>query len=143
MNSVKEGKYRVRFHLGRGSNYLKWQVKNPSGTVSYYDPSVVRLVMLNARLHNRTNVAKNICQGANKTVCAWIECDWVGVTTAKTPPYGKNALMYNPRTLPHWTDKEGKNLDNHKFDLIVSNEKFLYSNLKLSDFDNTHLEDVA
>ena len=62
MNSTKEGKYRVRFHLGRGSNYLKWQVKNPSGFVSYHDPSAVRLVMLNARMHNRTNLAKNISQ---------------------------------------------------------------------------------
>lgn len=135
-------KYRVRFHLARGPNYLHWQVKSPDGSVTYHNPDMVRLVMLNARLHNRPNVAKTICRGANKTVCAWIECDWVGVTAVNTVPFGKNAIMYNPRKLPHWTDKTGQDLDNKKFDLIVSNEKFLYTNLKLTDFDNKNLEEL-
>ena len=67
--------YRVRFHLGRGANYMKWQVRDSNGGVRYYDPESVRQVMLNAKLHNRPNVAKKICEGANKTVCAWVECE--------------------------------------------------------------------
>ncbi len=122
--------YRVRFHLGRGENYMKWQVKDSNGVVRYYDPESVRLVMLNAKLHNRPNVAKKICEGANKTVCAWVECEWVGVVSNMETkvPFGKNAILYNPRKSPHWTNKRGENLDGMQFGSIVSNQKFLFTN---------------
>ena len=122
--------YHVRFHLGRGANYMKWQVKDSNGVVRYYDPDSVRLVMLNAKLHNRPNVAKKICEGANKTVCAWVECEWVGVVSEMDSkvPYGKNAILYNPKKAPNWTNKQGENLDGKHFHTIISNQKFLFTN---------------
>lgn len=67
-------KIQVRFHLGAGKNFMKWQVKE-DGRVSYFDPETTNLVLINAKLRNQIETAKKINQGANKTVCAWVECD--------------------------------------------------------------------
>ena len=32
-------KYKIRFNLGRGENYLKWKVTSPNGAVNYYEPN--------------------------------------------------------------------------------------------------------
>ena len=65
--------YQVRFHLAKGENFMKWQVKDLSnGEVNYYDPSEYQLVMYDSVLKNQKTTAKKINCGANKTVCAWI-----------------------------------------------------------------------
>ena len=36
---------KVRFNLGRGTNYMKWKVTYPDGNIEYYNPTEVQLVM--------------------------------------------------------------------------------------------------
>ncbi len=43
---------KVRFHLAKGENFMKWQVTSPSG-VAYYDPEHFHITMRNCKLRNR------------------------------------------------------------------------------------------
>ncbi|NBT57246.1 hypothetical protein EBT16_00520 [bacterium] len=114
---------KVRFHLGRGPNYMKWQIKQRDGQTVYLDPSSVQLKLNNCTLKNNKRLAREIHEGANKTVCAWIMCDFVELTQKK--PEGTE-IGYNPRKNPFWTD--GSNdLDNKKYDQIVSDGRRLYA----------------
>ena len=72
-------KYKIRFNLGRGENYLKWKVTSPNGDVNYYEPNDVCLHMENCKLVNQQGTANKIFDGANKTVCAWIESETVTI----------------------------------------------------------------
>ena len=39
-------RYKVRFHLARGDNYMKWQVTDlQQDTKSYFDPNLKSIVM--------------------------------------------------------------------------------------------------
>lgn len=98
--------YKVRFHLQKGPNYLKWQVRAPDGSVSYYDPKEFSLVMINCKLKNRVKTAQKIHDGADKSVCAWIECKQINVyqeVLSTNTLYG--TLSYNPKVHPHWVLK--------------------------------------
>ena len=64
-------RYRVRFHLAKGDNYMKWQVfDRQSNTKDYIDPDSKSIVMLECELGNHPTTAKKIYNGENKTVCA-------------------------------------------------------------------------
>ena len=39
-------KYKVRFNLGKGENFMKWKVTSPEGHVDYYDPNEHTLIMI-------------------------------------------------------------------------------------------------
>mgnify|MGYP005687380891 CR=1 FL=1 len=89
-------RFQVRFHLGKGANYMCWQVKdfglNPAanngrGDIDYYAPSNVSLELTNCTLKNSPTTARKIYEGNHKTVCAWVECDMVDV-------HYKNCLLY-------------------------------------------------
>ena len=71
--------YKVRFHLGRGKHFMQWQIKSDENVVSYVDPLDNQLAMLGCRLSLQPSAAQKIHDGANKTVCAWIECESVQV----------------------------------------------------------------
>lgn len=114
--------YKVRFHLGAGINYLKWQV-SIGNTVKYYDPNKVMLAMFGCELKNRPNIAQKIFDGAKKDVCAWVNCELVRVLLP-TETNGK-PVLYNPRKKPFWTNENGENLDGHKFGILLSNGKTL------------------
>ena len=69
------GDYKLRYHLARGKNYKKWQLKHMSpvgkfalGTF-YRDPDTFCALLHNCRLRNHGTVAKKIHDGMNKTVC--------------------------------------------------------------------------
>ena len=95
-------KCKVRFNLGRGKNYLKWKVSYPTGEVSYHDPNEVTLYMEECRLFNQRATADKIYNGANKTVCAWIECSSVSIGSKMDTLPLSVLVHYNPRTFPHW-----------------------------------------
>ena len=71
--------YKLRYHLARGRNYKKWQLKHmsPVGKFAldtfYRNPDDFVALLHNCRLRNHGSVAKKIHDGMNKTVCAWIE----------------------------------------------------------------------
>jgi len=112
------GKYKVRFHLGRGENYRHWQIIRPDGEREFVKPSDdTQIRMWNCRLVNRGKTAKKIYDGnCNKTVCSWIECEKLEVKGIlgslfsddekdKFVGYEKGVrLEYNPRKNPFWVD---------------------------------------
>lgn len=105
--------FKVRFHLAKGKNFQKWQVRH-GRTVAYYDPSQVQLVLKGCTLHNQPATAKKICDGQEKTVCAWVACDSVEVihnfiTLADVPVC--NLIHYNPKKTPFWRDGNDNNID--------------------------------
>ena len=123
----KDRKYKVRFHLATGKNFMKWQirelVKGEKDIVAFHDPNKVSLRLKNCKLHNQSNTANKIYEGANKTVCAWIECDSVEIEQATTSE--NTRVSYNPRVSPHWIINE-KNVDNIEVNEIISSNKSLY-----------------
>ena len=99
---MAKNKYQVRFNLGKGKNFMKWKVSYPSGTARYYEPSEVLIIMNGCKLVNHKGTAKKIFDGANKTVCAWVECDEVKVIDKVVTQSEARQVCYNPRVTPHW-----------------------------------------
>lgn len=128
---------KVRFHLSKGKNFMKWQVTSPSGNVEYFDPIETQLSLKGCVLKNHKKVAETIFKGANKTVCAWVLCEEIYINGIA--PFiqadnkdQSNRLRYNPRVKPNWM-YGGVVVDNCKFDELVSVDRGLYvteNNLK-------------
>lgn len=116
-------RYEVRFHLGKGENFGKWQVKSLAG-VRYYDPATVSLTMLDCQLRNHPTVAKRIFDGANKDVCAWVDCNEVLVEAPHTPP--GLPVSYNPRVAPYWRNLTGGNIDNIRLSVLRTVSKSVF-----------------
>lgn len=135
--------FRVRYHLGRGENYMKWQVKDCStGHIEYKDPEEWSLALYDCTLVNNKRIARTILKGENKTVCAWIECECVGYIKVGYEPKDEveasviNAfdkdwdesitiIKYNPRKKPHWVDNRGKDIDSSKHKCILTKNRTL------------------
>ena len=122
------GKYKVRFHLGKGPNYRHWQVISPKGDRTFYDPDETFIFMENAKLHNNCKTARQIHAGRNKTVCARITCDNLearGILNylfSESPsPTGKTQIHYNPRKNPHWIEN-GENVDFKRYKRLFTHE---------------------
>jgi hypothetical protein len=124
-NIMRRDTERVRFHLGRGENYMHWQVKDCLGNVYYLDPDKWYLTMEACKLKNVGTAAIKIYEGSNKTVCAWVECESVFAT--KRPPHDRfnTEVSFNPRTLPYWIC-EGENVDNEKYVTVRSAGRKLF-----------------
>jgi len=121
--------YKIRFHLGRGDNFMKWQVKHPDGTVEYHRPEERQLAMFNAKLKVQLGTSKKIHEGACKTVCAWVECDELqvlGKPDLIKPGHNDFYVRFNPRHNPNWTDRYSNVMNDEKFDLIVSDDRSLF-----------------
>lgn len=99
---MAKDKYQVRFNLGKGKNFMKWKVSYPSGTARYYEPSEVLIIMNGCKLVNHKGTAKKIFDGANKTVCAWVECEEIKVIDKVVTYSNARQVCYNPRVTPHW-----------------------------------------
>lgn len=114
-------RYEVRFHLGKGKNYAKWQVKSAAG-VQYYDPSEVSLTLLDCQLRNQPAAARKIYEGANKNVCAWIDCNEVFVSgvvdAAVLQKLGGIPVRYNPKVAPYWRNFAGEKIDGVRAEVL-------------------------
>tara|TARA_R110000822_G_scaffold34517_1_gene98018 strand:+ start:1899 stop:2429 length:531 start_codon:yes stop_codon:yes gene_type:complete len=119
-------KYKIRFNLGRGENYLKWKVTSPNGDVNYYEPNNVCLHMENCKLVNQQGTAKKIHDGANKTVCAWIESETVTILEPLNIAQGIK-VSFNPRVQPNWVC-DGEIVDKGRFDVLYTHESGVYYN---------------
>jgi hypothetical protein len=115
---MAKNKYQVRFNLGKGKNFMKWKVSYPSGTARYYEPSEVLIIMNGCKLVNHKGTAKKIFDGAEKSVCAWVECDGVKVIDKVVGQSDARQVCYNPRVTPHWV------LDNEVVDKVEFEELF-------------------
>ena len=119
--------YKVRFHLAQGENFMKWQIKSRvnDGTgardvIEYHDPEEVTLLMSKCKLRNQASTAKKINEGANKTVCAWIDCENVRVLDRKIPQtHIDDFVRFNPRIKPYWMGRnQSDNLDNQEIETL-------------------------
>lgn len=119
--AMSADKIKVRFHLAKGLNYQRWQIRTQDN-VEYYDPEDWTLEMRNATLRNRRKTAERIRMGENKTVCAWVECDQLKATPSRNhaAPDAQEMVMYNPRKEPHWTNIEGADLDDSEYSKLVT-----------------------
>ena len=127
--------YKVRFHLGRGKNFMKWQVKylgteyGGDDVVSYVDPQDNQLAMMNATLKVQPSTAKKIHEGACKTVCAWIQCEAVQILPANRLKVNDHdyRIQFNPKHCPDWINSwNGNVISNDEYNLIFTNDRSLY-----------------
>ena len=129
----KKKRFQVRFHLGKGANYMCWQVKdNRNKGIEYYPPSNVSLELTNCTLRNSPSTAMRIYNGNAKTVCAWVECDMVDVNYKKDPSFSKPPIKnmdkykYNPKKHMHWFTKRNANADDKNLRKMHTNNRSLY-----------------
>lgn len=122
-------KWRVRYNLGRGENYMKWAVNERSKT-EYISPDEYNMKLTNCKLRNQKGTAKKICEGAHKAVCAWLQSEELKVLKPFVTmhiPEGSVELMYNPRTAPHWRKKgSDEDMDNKVFEYVFIVGKNIY-----------------
>ena len=120
--------FKVRFHLQKGENFMKWQIKDADGTVSFHDPSEVTLYMRGCFLRNRKGTAQKIYDGANKDVCAWVEAEEVVVMIPLKNPMNSSNVAYDPRVTPYWR-LNGENVDKTSYgELFTSGRKIFLTN---------------
>lgn len=113
--------FKIRFNLGRGKNYQKWRITdNTNGQSFYLDPKGVCLTLVKCTLRNQKGAANKIHQGANKTVCAWIDCE--DILAGSAIDVEGELVKYNPREIPNWIYR-GDNVDGKTFDKLLTNGK--------------------
>ena len=119
-------KFKIRFHLGAGENFMKWRIENVDNkTVSFFDPSNFNVIIKDGKLYNQKSTAKKINEGANKTVCAWIMATDYKMTKLFDNEI-QSEIKYNPRQTPHWTNKDGDNLDGKEYKtMYIINKRIL------------------
>ena len=129
--------YKVRFHLGRGKNFMKWQVTSNLNTgdgtgakhvVSYVNPQENQLAMLGCKLSLQPTAAQKIHDGANKTVCAWIECEAVQVLEVNRikPNEQDYRIKFNPRQSPNWTDGYNNVVSGNEYEILFTNDRTIW-----------------
>jgi hypothetical protein len=121
--------YKIRFNLGRGEHFMKWKVTSPEGCIDYYDPSSISIVMHDCKLRNQAGTAQKIHDGANKTVCAWIEAEDVYLVNKEQQVDWRNdlELSFNPRKTPHWVyTHEIGSIDNREIPIIMTQGRRLF-----------------
>lgn len=124
--------YKVRFHLGRGSHYMHWQVKD-AHSVKYYDPKLYQLELGNCKLVSRHSAAKKVFDAGIKNVCGWVECEnyWV-LNVERHIPIPTNELerlFYNPIIDPCWrrgSDDGEFSWDNNYFASLITDGNKIY-----------------
>lgn len=117
---------RIRFNLGRGSNYKKWKITNTkTKEILYINPNDVSLLLNKCTLVNNKIASDRIFNGHNKYVCAWIECESYSIIdNIKDVPDVE--IKYNPRIKPNWTNDNDDNLDDYNFNNLITLKNKIY-----------------
>ena len=116
---MAKDKYTIRFNLGRGARFKTWKITSPNGKTQYLQPNEVCIVMHNCRLYNSKTTAKRIHDGANKTVCAWIEAENIEILGNVLKACESPKVKYNPRVSPNWV-VNGENADNNIYNELFT-----------------------
>lgn len=117
---------KVRFHLGRGENFMKWKIQYPNGDIQFLNPTEYQIHLIGCQAKNSKKIAQRIFEGYEKVVCAWILCDEVRIVSQQF--YGETngtRLTYNPRVAPNWVFN-GADVDNANFGFMFSVDYRLY-----------------
>jgi hypothetical protein len=123
-----EREFKVRFHLGKGENFMKWRIENMiTGKVEFFCPKDYDLELENCKLHNQVGAARKIFVGENKTVCAWVMAEKVAILIGgNCCADEKDFVSYNPRILPHWRDFGDNNLDKKELPCLETQGRQLF-----------------
>lgn len=129
---TKELHAEVRFHLGRGKNYMKWQVRTKNGArtvdINYYDPKEYTLELIDCKLINKLNKAKKVHEKGVKDVAGWVKCNKV-VVNSNNPVDNLERLFYNPIVDVHWrrdSDNGEFAWDDSEYATLVTQGKQVY-----------------
>lgn len=118
--------FKIRFNLGRGENFKKWKIVTPNKNVLYVNPNEVILCLEEATLKNIPSISTNIFNGANKRICAWIECEKMNIfSTMYLNDLQLSEVSYNPRICPNWL-KNGENVDSNSFAKLITFKNKVY-----------------
>jgi len=130
-------KAKIRFHLAKGPNYQRWQVRVGNNDPEYYDPEDVHIDMYNCKLRNQRKTAERIGAGANKSVCAWIECESYQIRPRvyRGVPDVNEFCMYNPRKAPHWCNSKLEDIDNKQYGRLMTFDRMIFVPLKHKTHD--------
>lgn len=123
--------YKVRFHLGQGENFRKWQIKNTAtGAVDYVNPETCTLVMVGCKLRVQPAAARKINRReTSKTVCAWIDAEQVRAQYNGVMPKPKGPVVrFNPHVSEHWQGEQGETLDNAEIPAMVTSGRAIFQN---------------
>ncbi len=118
-------KIKVRFNLSKGEYFMKWKVSFPSGSIVYFNPEEIQLIMYDCELKNNKKTAKKIFDGENKSVCAWVSCSSIEILSEKTSIKNLKPIKYNPKISPCWVF-ENKDYDEGRFEKIITEKNNLY-----------------
>lgn len=125
--------YKIRFHLGRGDDFMKWQVRtlvsDGSDLVQYFEPEKYQLAMFNAKLKVQLGTSKKIHEGACKTVCAWVECEQLqilGSADFVKPNVSDFYVRFNPRVNANWIDMHNNIMNDEEYSLVVTQDRSLF-----------------
>jgi hypothetical protein len=115
---------RVRYHLGKGKNFMKWRIENIlTKEVQFVCPNRYSLTLIKTKLYNQTTASEKIHCGGNKTVCAWIMCEAVQINRAQQGV--QDLISYNPRVAPYWRDDQDNNIDKQCYAILFTNGNFI------------------
>lgn len=112
-------KYKLKFHLGKGKNYQKWQLRSEN-TVDYYDPNLVNLVLFDCYLSNQINAAKKIHAGGNRQPIAYIWFNNFEISQNLEHLNLDQPIYYNPKIVPYWRSHQGNNIDKTYYQHIIT-----------------------
>jgi len=122
----------VRFHLSSGQHYMHWQVKVKRGSkkvdVYYYDPAEYQLELVDCKLVNQPNKAKQVFKDGVHDVSGWVRCSEV-IPRKNVPVDNLEKLYYNPIRDPYWRRESDSNefiWDNSEFVTLVTKDKQVY-----------------
>jgi len=122
---------KVRFNLSRNKYYKFWKITFSKNHIVYYDPKTHDIVMENCKLKNYKKTAEKIFCGANKTVCAWIECEAIKISNKKNNYDKLYKISYNPRIAPYWTNNNCEDIDDSKHEKLIGINGQVFSNLNI------------
>jgi len=118
--------YKIAFHLGRGKNFMHWQIKDSAGNVSYVDPETNDIVLHECTLRNQKSASLRIYNGGEKNRCAWVEFERYEVTKRSNYTSFVN-VRFNPRVSPTWQVNGNSEQDGRTFSTLRTNSKNLYA----------------
>lgn len=121
-------KFLIRFNLGAGENYKKWKVTSPKGNAVYHEPSEVTIFMEGCKLINQKATAIKIFEGANKSVCAWVEADNVTIYHKMPDDFVivGDEVSFNPNVTPNWVSND-EDVDKKEFSDLVTKGRSIFS----------------
>lgn len=130
--SMKRSHYEIRFHLGRGENYMHWQVKAMCGRKKldefYYNPAYYQLELRCCKLINKINKAKKVHDAGVKDVSGWVQCDEVLIDNEISID-NLEKLHYNPIKDIRWrreSDCGEFDWDNTEYSSLITQGRQVY-----------------